>query len=138
MEPEKTPFMDRRKYTRLAKTLVVRCARLSLPPNPAPAESHWLASTVDISEGGVLLRSPERLRLGEGLEILFELEPSKPPVQVNGNVVRYHVVMYDKIYYVPIAYTSISPEARKRIQDYAERNASPSGSAPNSASNSAS
>lgn len=124
MEPEKTPFMDRRKYIRLARTLLVRCARLSLPPNPAPMEKHWMASTVDISEGGVLLRSPERLRLGEGLEILFELEPTQPPVQVNGNVVRYHMVMYDKIYYVPIAYTSISAEARKRIQNYAERNAS--------------
>lgn len=126
MEPDKTPFMDRRKYTRLARTVAVRCARLSLPPNPAPSEKHWMASTVDISEGGVLLRSSERLRLGEGLDILFELESSGEPVHVTGNVVRYHVVMYDKIYYVPIAFTSISADARKRLQDFAARNASSS------------
>lgn len=123
MEPEKIPFMDRRKYTRLSDTLIVRCARLTLPPNPAPAEAHWMASTIDISEGGVLLRSPERLKLGEGLEILFELDRSGPALKAWGNVVRYHAVMYNKIYYVPVAFTSMEPAVRERLKAYLARNA---------------
>ena len=124
MEPEKNPFLNRRKYTRLNQTLVVRCARLLLPPKTGLAEQHWVASTVDISEGGVLLRTPERLRLGEGIEMLFELDPPDAPTRVTGNVVRYHTVMYDKIYYVPIAFTSISIVARERLQTYAKQHAS--------------
>lgn len=124
MLPEQTPFMDRRKYTRLAQTLVVRCARLTLPPSQVPAEPHWMASTVDVSEGGVLLRSPERLRLGEGIEILFELDRGEPPLKLVGNVVRYHTVMYDKIYYVPIAFTGLDASSRDKIRSFTARNAS--------------
>lgn len=118
MDPKDTPFMDRRKYFRLTDTLIIRCARLSMPPALTPIEAHWLASTVDISEGGVLLRSPERLRLGEGLEILFELERNTPPLKIVGNVVRYHTVMYDKIYYVPIAFGRMDAATQERLQAY--------------------
>ncbi len=118
MEPKDTPFMDRRKYFRLTETIIIRCARLSMPPALTPIEAHWLASTVDISEGGVLLRSPERLRLGEGLEILFELERNAPPLKIIGNVVRYHAVMYDKIYYVPIAFGRMDPATHDKLMTY--------------------
>ncbi len=123
MEPEKTPFMDRRKYIRLTDTLIVRCARLSLPPALTPIEAHWMASTIDVSEGGVLLRSPERLKLGEGIEILFELDRTNPPIKVQANVVRYHAVMYDKIYYVPAAFTAMNPADRDRLKAYLSRHA---------------
>lgn len=121
MDPQQSPFMDRRKYFRLTDMLIIRCARLSMPPNPVPVETHWLASTVDISEGGVLLRSPERLRLGEGVEILFEFEKNAPPVRIAGNVVRYHAVMYDKIFYVPIAFAKMDAATQDKLQAYIAR-----------------
>lgn len=121
MESPNNPFMDKRKYVRLSETLIVRCARLTLPPNPVPAEPHWLASTVDVSEGGVLIRTSERLRLGEGLEILFEGDKGSEPFKLMGNVVRYHAVMYDKIYYVPIAFAKMTDAAQEKLRAHINR-----------------
>jgi hypothetical protein len=92
-----------------------------MPPALTPIENHWLASTVDISEGGLLLRSPERLRLGEGLEILIEFEKGVPELKLIGNVVRYHAVMYDKIYYVPVAFGRMDAATLERLQTYITR-----------------
>lgn len=121
MESENKPFMDKRKYVRLSETLIVRCARLTLPPDPVPSEASWLASTVDVSEGGVLIRTSEKLRLGEGLEIVFEGGKGEEPLKLQGNVVRYHAVMYDKIYYVPVAFSIMSASVRDRLRAHINR-----------------
>jgi len=67
-----------------------RCARL-----PFRATAHWRsglrsakAVTVDISEGGMLMETPEALELGERVDVEFNLPSTSQKLKVEATVVR--------------------------------------------------
>jgi hypothetical protein len=61
--------------------------------------------------------------LGEALQIILELERNSKPLTITAFTVRYHAVMYDKIFYVPLAFDTIDAPTRDRIRTFVERKA---------------
>ena len=77
---EEVARQDRRKYDRFLRRLPVELQELS--------KRYLKAETVNVSKQGLLIDSPQVLKMGAEVKVLVTLKPYGPPIAIRGMVVR--------------------------------------------------
>jgi hypothetical protein len=110
---------DKRRYTRLKKTLLVYFQKVD-PENPASpleVEEH-VSSTLDISVGGMMLRATKSIPLGSFLEVKFQPSIIGRELTLIAKVLRYQETVYEGLFYIPIEFQSLSTDDRAELESF--------------------
>jgi len=112
----KTP--ENRKYHRIKRTLVVHFSVVKSKINTAALEDEHVGSTVNISAGGMLLRTAISLPADTRVEVHFKVSDQHGEVSLMGKVLRHVPSIFSGLCYLPIEFTSITLEQRQRIESF--------------------
>jgi hypothetical protein len=76
----------------------------------------WRLLSLDLSEGGMQLLSPEPFAVGARLLCELEADPASEPIRVVGRVVRCEAVDFHARYNIGIAFVEVDDAAGERLR----------------------
>ena len=110
---------EKRKYTRLSKTLLVYY-RLIGAENTDKffAENEQVGSTVDFSAGGMLLRTTLHIPAGRLIEIKFQPSIIDRELTIKAVVLNHKETAYDGLFYIPLEFRSMTDEDKASLESF--------------------
>ncbi len=117
---------DRRIFIRLDQTVNVRYRVIKTPPDiqemfKKVSTAQKFTVTKNISAGGLVFVSKEKLPMGAILDLQIELPDSKEPIQCLGKIVREETKDEESIYEAAVCFLDLSSSLRSRFERFIDK-----------------
>ncbi|MBF0254224.1 MAG: PilZ domain-containing protein [Candidatus Omnitrophica bacterium] len=108
-----------RRHPRSYETILIRYRRID-PQNDLGdfAENECVASTVNFSASGMLIRTSEKFTVKTLLDIRFKLRPDGHEIHQLAQVVRYEPAPFSGLHYAGLLFTSLSDADKAEIERF--------------------
>ena len=108
---------DRRLYARVRSSDPVQARSM------IDADREWRLLSLDLSESGMQLLSPEPLAVGARLLCEIDGDPASEPIRVIGRVARVEEIDFHARYNIGVEFVEVSDAVRKRLRRLVEARA---------------